>query len=139
MAELARRTSELFGIPIAAQVEVADALGHGRCAFIVKGSDDGQSSEGWNTATVAAAQCEYLRSRGIRSVILVAGPFHAGRAKWCYEAHGMKAYVAPRAEPLWRYQDSELVHWVARNALQLPVAWLRELLARIDFVRRGWM
>ena len=141
MAWIARRiTNEsLCGCPIIAQEEVAGELGRESCAFVAGGSADGRSTVSWNTAAIAELQANYCKSHNIQTVILVAGPFHQGRSKWCYERHGLRVLVAPRYG--WRlsdYQDRQLVHWVAQGPERLPIAWARELLTRIWFVFKGW-
>lgn len=99
-------------------------------------SRSGKSDRNWNSFTVAKAQADYCRLKGIKTVLVVAHPIHMNRAVWIYERLGLRAIPAEMPRCYAKYQGPLLVHFSARH--HWSWFFLRELLiARPLFFLQG--
>ncbi len=92
-----------------------------------------------NTFSVAAVQAAYCKENGIRTIIVVAHPWHMNRALWTYKKLGLDPIPAPVLQTVTAYQDPELVHWSCRTPKRVWAYLLREIVSRLLFLKKGWI
>lgn len=138
LAKVADDLSAKTGLKVFPQEEVAGALSHKTpVAGIAGGSKDGASTLEWNTESVAKLQIEYCHEHKLTRVIVIAHPSHMNRALGVYRELGLLAIAAPVPRKWAPYQDPDLIHWWFRYRWMIPIAWARELLARVLFALNG--
>ncbi len=81
--------------------------------------------QGRSTYTSMTAVAQWLRPRGLGSVLLVSDPFHMCRLRFEARRTQLIAYTSPTpSSPISDNPNLELVY-LAREALKVPVAWIR--------------
>jgi uncharacterized SAM-binding protein YcdF (DUF218 family) len=83
---------------------------------------------GRDTRESVGSAAEWLRDRGLETVVLVSDPFHMARLKAEARAHGLIPYTSPtRTSPI-----TEVEEWrrLSSEALKVPVVWGRAALGK---------
>lgn len=86
-------------------------------------------SDGHTTEESMTNVADWMHARGLRTVLLVSDPFHSARLQWEARRTGLQAWVSPTTtSPISERPKVEL-RFLFREALKLPVAIARALLA----------
>lgn len=95
----------------------------------VPASNIALESEGHTTEESMTNVADWMRARGLRTVLLVSDPFHSARLQWEAKRTGLTAWVSPTAtSPISERPKVEL-RFLFREAVKLPVAIARAVLA----------
>ncbi|HEX5726800.1 MAG TPA: YdcF family protein [Longimicrobiaceae bacterium] len=82
---------------------------------------------GLTTLASLRAVADSMRSRGMRTALLVSDPFHMLRLKLLARRYGVRGYTSPtRSSPISENRDEERKH-LLRESFSLPVAMLQSL------------
>lgn len=137
LAQVTRALYTKYHLPVLPQEEVAMAdpflTIHTK---IIAESPDGRSTLKWNTYFVAKRQAEICQVQGWKRVIVVAVPFHMGRAVAVYHKVGLVPLPAKMPLPAAQYFHSDILDPTLRFRTRATV---RELLCRLLFLYKGWI
>jgi uncharacterized SAM-binding protein YcdF (DUF218 family) len=100
----------------------------GRRYLLEKGMPDGavvSQPYGRSTQVSMNAVAEWLRRRGLGTVILVSDPFHMARLRFEARRTALEAYTSPTGtSPISDNPNLEL-EYLLSEGLKVPVAWVR--------------
>lgn len=153
MAETLKRvTAEYPSIPVLAQLGVALAakeLGVPITKTIGPPEADtplDRSTGNYNSKTVIEEQKRWLKERGMfpTLALTLTIPLHMGRVKWIMEKEGLTVLPIPLLSVRSSdYTDKESLYFSIRVAGAVPggilVLYAREIIARLLFLKKGWM
>lgn len=104
------------------------------------------SSGNYNSKTVIEEQKRWLEKRNMfpTLALTLAIPLHMGRVKWIMEKDGFTVLPIPLLSMRSRdYTDKESLYFSIRISGAVPggilVLYAREILARLLFLKKGWM
>lgn len=105
-----------------------------------------RSTDEYNTRTVVCAQKRWCEEHGKFPALALAIslPLHMGRVQWTMEKEGFTVVPVPLPSVRSRdYTDEESLYFSVRVSGKYPggiaILYLRELAARLLFLKRGWM
>lgn len=149
---LARMSTRCPTVPILAQLGVAivaQELGIHITKVIGPPSVEtplSRSTNSYNSKTVVSDQKRWLLEQGMfpALALTVAIPLHMGRVSWIMEKEGFTVLPVPLLSPCSRdYADKRSLYFSIRIAGRIPggisVLYAREILARLLFLKNGWI
>ncbi len=153
MALTLARTMRMFpSVPVLAQLGVAlalEELGYKATQTIgptASGTPLDHSTLVYNSHKVVTDQREWLEAHGMfpALALTIATPLHMGRVKWIMEKQGFEMLPVPLPTGSQReYMDPQGLYLSVRLAGKFPggvlVFFLREVLARLLFLWKGWL
>ncbi len=136
LADVTRRLWEHYRLPILPQEEIAMADPTLPIHTRIGASLDGVSTMQWNTYVVAKWQARICLENGWKRVIVVAVPYHMGRACAVYRKVGLIPFPVAMPAQEKQYFLPELKMWALRTPLR---AKSRELACRLLFLYKEWI
>lgn len=135
LARVTRKLWERYRLPILPQEEISMADPALQIHTRIGTSPDGLSTMQWNTYAVAKWQARICRANDWKRVIVIAVPFHMGRACAVCRKVGLLPLPAATPEDRTIFHPESMAKTLRTPFLALP----RELACRLLFLYKGWM